>query len=404
MQHVHPDDYQSASSLQGQTTFPIWLSLPLPGRWHFHVSAMLPGGGAGGMGVSLELQQMFKAGNVSHSAPAPTSAGEPTSLPPERGVLTAIMPPITTRASQDDNWRVLPPATSESGTMRVAMRGSAIWQHACSRIALDFTDAATGEPVHDLVPWLHASTHTLIAAVPDAANAAAAPALRLWHAHGVPEPLDLALFGNGAPSRVDPCSAEVMHLPKADSEAERFGPTVVMHLRFAHAGRHELYVQVRPSMAHIQACAYPLSSSTRCGRKAALLPGGRRVVTQPFRGVIDLFVHRRHHADFAERGRAHCTHHRACAWHDRHTCARRGRRGVSELGGCGRGRHNGRPLDSRHPGRRCHATAIDARGHWPAVARHSAVRRRRWSGQRPAGGRCGGACAIGCAAQRCLLL
>jgi hypothetical protein len=245
VQHLHPEEFTFGSELDGALVFPIWLTFPQAGTWYLHASATLTSLMTGRATTAFHRQVL----HVGSSSPAqlPAQSAPPASKPNSMALLTTVVPNGSQRTSNHDSQMLQVPARHAApGAMLATLQhpGGEVFRHDCRRFVLDFQDAETGKPVQDLEPWVHPSMHALVAAKP--VFAAGQDAFALWEAHGWPEALDFAVFGDDKQHGLDPCNMQTSSAQAAREAlaGQRFGPRLVLYLRFERGGPHEVFVQV----------------------------------------------------------------------------------------------------------------------------------------------------------------
>ena len=254
MQHLHPEDFEVDTQLAGATSFPIWLMFPEAGVWTFHTSVDLTPPRARAP-VTVSREQTLRVGGAA-AAVRNEVASATAGLDRNASYLTTVLasPSHKGAAPQGhDAMATLPAARAVPGAMAVtiATPSGGIYEHECSRLVFEFSDAETGQPVDALLPWLHASMHVLDVA-PAAADASDGyRGATLAQSHGVPEALDEAVLGGDQQHGLDLCNVEMERVPTAAAATggTAFGPRMVWYARFAGAGTHYAFVQVRVKYA-----------------------------------------------------------------------------------------------------------------------------------------------------------
>ena len=274
MQHLHPEDFEVDTQLAGATSFPVWLTFPAAGVWTFHTSVDLTPPRARAP-VTVSRQQTLRVGGAAEAAVRSGRASATAGSDRNTSYLTTVLvsPSHKGAAPQGhDAMATLPAARAVPGAMAVtvATPSGGIYEHECSRLVFEFSDAETGQPVDALLPWLHASMHVLDAAPAAEADSDGFRGVALAQSHGVPEALDEAVLGGDQQHGLDLCNVEMERVPTAAAATggKAFGPRMVWYARFAGAGTHYVFVQVRAEVCKSSSASAPLSSkSISCGCK-----------------------------------------------------------------------------------------------------------------------------------------
>jgi hypothetical protein len=240
MHHVHPEDFGAPDD--ADTAVTIRLAFPIAGRWFFHASYVLHSARSL-RAYSGHFVQAVQVGNAGGKANYPLAALSLGKSPGTEAYTTVTMLAHSVQGMHAAAQRVnLETGASMLAAAQASGRGKTVWRGQCTRLEIDFADHS-GQAVTDLVPWLGASAHLLIAEVAAAARRGSVPALAPTHA--IPAELDELIFGGGKQGGLDPCAMDVHTMGSAGDAEQRSGPKLVLYHRFAEPGPHALFIQVR---------------------------------------------------------------------------------------------------------------------------------------------------------------
>ena len=272
-QHLLVQDFADASRWRNASVLSVAAELPEPGRWQALVLLTLLQ--SDGSHRIIESEQTFAAKPHHNGGPISVDSADRSSQydrsrttsqaaaaqrTEPRDILTAITP-LPAEAEGDPLSTVahVPPQRAAPGALAVRVkqpRASTIALHECTRFEFELAAADTGRPVADLQMAEHVSPKVLVV-----------PAHIHEHGNGghmqlsdaFAESLDDAVLAGDKQHGLDLCNlavaltsspasptakANTTHHRGSRQAEQRFGPVLVAYLRFAQAGRHDVYLQV----------------------------------------------------------------------------------------------------------------------------------------------------------------
>jgi hypothetical protein len=115
-----------------------------------------------------------------------------------------------------------------------------VFRHDCNRFEVTFTYANSSKPVTDLQTAPHPSMHALSVAHRNSSNAAAAGAIVMQEWLAWPAAAEAAVL-DADKRGLDLCNMDAYY---NQDQASSAGGSLVLYMRFEHAGQHQLFLQV----------------------------------------------------------------------------------------------------------------------------------------------------------------
>ena len=233
-QHLHPDDFTSSDESPLATSFPIMLTFPYPGFWHLHLSANVSSA-VHQPAQRIVSQQLLRIG------PAPDAQSVDGA---DKSRVSNVRVPITAKASDNVQHSVNFMHSSTGGRSDIEAQLIApdkpVFRHDCNRFEVTFTYANSSKPVTDLQTAPHPSMHALSVAHRNSSNAAAAGAIVMQEWLAWPAAAEAAVL-DADKRGLDLCNMDAYY---NQDQASSAGGSLVLYMRFEHAGQHQLFLQV----------------------------------------------------------------------------------------------------------------------------------------------------------------
>ena len=233
VQHLHPDDFGNFTDIT--TTLPLSVTFPVEGTWTFHFNfAVRSQGKPHGDSIST-------LGTVDVTCSKDCNAGGSSRSKEQKGAVLEYPMASTPIADMHTakGMVVMPPG---QGDIKVTPNfpDGGLWKGECHRVVFRFTDAASGQPLTHMQPFLGAAMHALIVKEPKELEGGFHES-DMMHTHGYPSRLDHDVVAWNEKEPADICSMQIHNMQASKTQ---IGPEIVMYARFPNAGKHHIFVQV----------------------------------------------------------------------------------------------------------------------------------------------------------------